>query len=438
MSEITSISLRDVRCFAGEQTARFGRKVTLIVGENSTGKSTLLGCYKAFAELCGAAGLRDDGANYFDGPPLALGDYDAIARKGGADFSVGGDFRDHWLSKARFEFTRGENAAPVDSRMTIGIADSAQTERQNTPKDTTKDEAQAQAPDLSVTGPLGLQDHWEFQSPPNLRFEAEENAIPYYRQPSSWLFNYACRGELPYRGSPERFAEARQAEVAEDRDDFRLITALLKRIPHQPNGTPAFPVAAVAPEMPPRQRLYSSPPINTTKEMANYLAERGKKLDLFSRVKVKEDRHGSELLVERDGIFHNIMDVGYGIHSALHLLIAVHGKPAGTTFLLQQPEVHLHPRAQALLAQLMAEGDHRFIIETHADGIIDRMRICVMKGEMSPEDSSVVYCEFSDEEKNASRIYNISYDEMGNMSGVPRGYRKFMSQEGNRLLGFPE
>ena len=44
---VTKFTLKDVRCFAGEQSVDI-RPITLLVGENSTGKSTVLGCYDAF------------------------------------------------------------------------------------------------------------------------------------------------------------------------------------------------------------------------------------------------------------------------------------------------------------------------------------------------------------------------------------------------------
>ena len=46
MNHPTSLTLENVRCFAGAQTGQI-RRVTLLVGENSTGKSTFLDCYRA-------------------------------------------------------------------------------------------------------------------------------------------------------------------------------------------------------------------------------------------------------------------------------------------------------------------------------------------------------------------------------------------------------
>ena len=53
-------------------------------------------------------------------------------------------------------------------------------------------------------------------------------------------------------------------------------------------------------------------------------------------------------------------------------------------FLLQQPEVHLHPQAQAALGTLfcqVAAGGRQLIIETHSDYIIDRVRMDVRDGQ---------------------------------------------------------
>lgn len=62
MSNIAQISMRDIRCFADTQSVDMG-KVTLLVGENSSGKSTFLGCYNAFSRLASFSKLDDPGPN---------------------------------------------------------------------------------------------------------------------------------------------------------------------------------------------------------------------------------------------------------------------------------------------------------------------------------------------------------------------------------------
>lgn len=417
---IVSLKIRDIRCFAGEQTAEFGRKVTLVVGENSTGKSTLLGCYKAFSDLCGDVGLRIDGMNYFDKKPFMMGNFDTISTKEKDKCLIGGGFEGHRYSKVEFELMRGEKSIPVDSRMTIGF------------------EGSETVPNLTISSPLESRQKWQFRlqdlQDSIERIVAVESGAISYMQPSSWFFNYVSQGVLPYGGDYKVFLKSMPSATTDQRDNFIKLMNLLKKSVRDENTNP-FIVEALPPERDPRQRSYANPPINTTEVIMDYLGKQGKKLKLFSNIKIEEDSQGSQILIERAGLWYNIMDVGYGIHSILPVLMATYDKPSNTTFLMQQPEVNLHPHAQALLAQVMAESEHRFIVETHSDYIIDRLRICVMRGEIEPEDFSIVYCELSDNKEDVSTIYNISVDKEGNLINCPEGYRRFFNDEINSLLG---
>ena len=140
------------------------------------------------------------------------------------------------------------------------------------------------------------------------------------------------------------------------------------------------------------------------------------------------------------------MDVGYGLSQILPILVQVlyAGISRDTSelsdyFLLQQPEIHLHPRAQAelssLLSKLANQGNQSFIIETHSDYMIDRARIEIRNGNIKPEDVSLVYFE---PKGNIVKVHNISFDEMANMIGVPSHYGKFFLKETNRLMGFED
>ena len=106
-------------------------------------------------------------------------------------------------------------------------------------------------------------------------------------------------------------------------------------------------------------------------------------------------------------------------------------------YLLQQPEVHLHPRAQAelssLLAALASQGRRSFIIETHSDYMIDRARIEIKKGNIRPEDVSLIYLE---PKGRVVKVHNISFDKMANMEGVPPHYGEFFLKETEPAYGF--
>ena len=106
-------------------------------------------------------------------------------------------------------------------------------------------------------------------------------------------------------------------------------------------------------------------------------------------------------------------------------------------FLLQQPEVHLHPRAQAelssLLATLASEGNRAFVVETHSDYMIDRARIEIRKGTIRPEDVSLIYLE---PKGRVVKVHNISFDKMANMEGGAATLWRIFSERNEPAHGF--
>ena len=62
---------------------------------------------------------------------------------------------------------------------------------------------------------------------------------------------------------------------------------------------------------------------------------------------------------------------------------------------IEQPEIHLHPKHQTELANLFVEcckkENNIFIIETHSEHLLLRLRNLIRKGEISNEDVSIVY-----------------------------------------------
>ena len=171
------------------------------------------------------------------------------------------------------------------------------------------------------------------------------------------------------------------------------------------------------------------------------LVEFGTQSGLFSDIKVKH--HGRQMsdpfqlqVKVRSGSHANIMDVGYGVSQSLPILVDLMNA-SKQTFLLQQPEVHLHPRGQAELASLFVQSwkaqKNRFLIETHSDHVVDRVRISVRRGDLKPEDVSVLYFE---PKRNSVQIHSLSLDKQGNLLDAPPGYRDFFLRETDRLLGF--
>ncbi len=126
----------------------------------------------------------------------------------------------------------------------------------------------------------------------------------------------------------------------------------------------------------------------------------------------------------RKGRPRNLIDVGYGISQVLPTLTELFRANGPTTFLLQQPEVHLHPSAQAALGTLfcqIAAAGKQLVVETHSDYLIDRVRMDVRDGTtgLKPEDVSILYFEPGD---LAVKIHSIRLDQMGNVLDAPYSY----------------
>jgi predicted ATPase len=86
--------------------------------------------------------------------------------------------------------------------------------------------------------------------------------------------------------------------------------------------------------------------------------------------------------------FHRPQNVGFGITYALPILVALLSSAPGDLVLLENPEAHLHARAQVRVAELCvraAQAGIQVIVETHSDHVLNGVRVAVHRGKVSPE-----------------------------------------------------
>ncbi len=84
----------------------------------------------------------------------------------------------------------------------------------------------------------------------------------------------------------------------------------------------------------------------------------------------------------------NIADVGLGVSHTLPVVVALHAALPGQSVYLEQPEIHLHPRAQRAMAEVLANAAKRgvkVIVETHSDLILLGVQTLVAQGKLSPD-----------------------------------------------------
>ena len=123
--------------------------------------------------------------------------------------------------------------------------------------------------------------------------------------------------------------------------------------------------------------------------------------DMFVLELIDTRRVGCEIAV-------NFADVGFGISQLLPLIVqALIGHDQ--VILAQQPEVHIHPGLQANLATLFLDGigrerNNQFIVETHSEHLILRLQRLVRRGEMLPEEVSVLYVQRGDDGSSVKQL----------------------------------
>ena len=134
----------------------------------------------------------------------------------------------------------------------------------------------------------------------------------------------------------------------------------------------------------------------------------------------------------------NLPFVGYGVSQVLPIAIdAILGREE-QEFIVQQPEVHLHPRAQAAVGDLIYElalaDQKRFFVETHSDFLIDRFRLRMSQNQ-DDEDSPGCCVNFFQRKNGFNDISCIPVDDDGKISDEqPPEFRSFFVNEQLSLL----
>jgi hypothetical protein len=174
-------------------------------------------------------------------------------------------------------------------------------------------------------------------------------------------------------------------------------------------------------------------------EFQAFLERAGSQSGLFQSVRIKPYGRGPQDPFEVQVVLGKtplgLENVGYGVSQALPVLVEMFVRPRRTAFTIQQPEVHLHPKAQAsfgdIVAELARQDEKRFVIETHSDFAIDRFRLNLReKGDVP---SQLLYFDRSENGNSATPI-RIGKD--GSLPDTqPSGYREFFYNESLALLG---
>lgn len=128
-----------------------------------------------------------------------------------------------------------------------------------------------------------------------------------------------------------------------------------------------------------------------------------------------------QILLSKNDTNVNIVDVGQGMNQALPLVVRanVTDRP-DSMIVLEQPELHLHPAAHGDLAELFAksakENNQTFIIETHSENMLLRLRKLVVENDFGFTKDDVIFYWLEDTEFKGQELMEITIDENGVLS----------------------
>lgn len=183
------------------------------------------------------------------------------------------------------------------------------------------------------------------------------------------------------------------------------------------------------------------------KKFHQFMEEVGRESGLFEKIEIHvygdkaSDRSPFEVDAYLDDKALNVRWMGYGVSQSLPIFVELLDRKKGRWFGIQQPEVHLHPRAQACLGDVFFQmaylDSKKFIVETHSDYTIDRFRMNY-RGKRSAKErakmprSQIMFFERRD---GRNTITPLAIDDNGELpSDQPESYRNFFIKEQMRLL----
>lgn len=149
-----------------------------------------------------------------------------------------------------------------------------------------------------------------------------------------------------------------------------------------------------------------------TKSVNTWLKNFGVEVDVQG---FKEVIH--HLVVKQNNIDLDITDVGFGISQILPVIIQGFLSSNNSMTIIEQPEIHLHPKMQADLADLFIDIVHnssgkKLIIETHSEYLLKRLRRRISEGKISPSD--VTICLFTPQTTtDGAKIENLEIQDKG-------------------------
>ena len=157
------------------------------------------------------------------------------------------------------------------------------------------------------------------------------------------------------------------------------------------------------------------------KEAAKWLREMGLADGLSVKTAPGSSRY--ELIVEREGDRTNLKDVGVGVSQVLPVIVAAVYAAPGQIVIVEEPESHLHPLAETVLADLFINTSKQrgvqFIVETHSEHLLTRLQRRTAEAQAASSDIEIYFCKRSGV---TAEVERIRLNEQGDIENWPPNF----------------
>lgn len=129
-----------------------------------------------------------------------------------------------------------------------------------------------------------------------------------------------------------------------------------------------------------------------------------------------------------DGGYYLPVNVGYGYSYILSLLASVVLAPEGSYIIVENPEAHLHPAAQAKLMNVMIEAAKsrhiQLIVETHSDHALNTALRAVNENRLSVDELAVIFFSKSADKEipSEAKVQNLEVNQLGHIMNPPKQF----------------
>ena len=131
-------------------------------------------------------------------------------------------------------------------------------------------------------------------------------------------------------------------------------------------------------------------------------------------VRIQKKEHGTKIA---------LADMGYGLSQFLPVLVLCYYAPMGSTLILEQPGIHLHPKVQSELADLLIEvvneRNLQILVESHSEHFLTRLQRRIAEEKIGANQAALYFCR---NDEGVSNIEHLEMDEFGNIKNWPENF----------------